>query len=408
MTTALTDSLRQSDLAALTTVLQEQKARAFDIVADAKAIKVDVGGTGAAIQLHGIEEPLLTEDGVTDVNGFYLPTRVANEGIAAKLDIPIGYLNRMFNRAPKLYQKNVEGWLEQDDRKFLLRLFRGLDSQEGVLRAFLSDQYRVIDNFDVLLAVLDGMSKAGIENPIIDADLTDRRMIVRVTVPEIAVYADKLLEGYRSPFDGTDVGRGWTPERLREVAEREGAGASEKLVFAGFVFSNSEVGAGAFSLTPRIVVQVCNNGLQLTAETIRKTHLGGKLEEGLVQWSEETLRSNLALVTNQTRDAVSTFLDVDFVTKQVQQLEEKAGEKVHQPQAVITNVSKALGFTENQANDILRHFIQGGQLTTGGVMQAVTSAVQEIRDGDVAHDMEAVAVRALDLAHRANKELARV
>jgi hypothetical protein len=36
------------------------------------------------------------------------------------------------------------------------------------------------------------------------------------------------------------------------------------VVFSGFVISNSETGCGAFTLTPRLVVQVCRNGMTIT------------------------------------------------------------------------------------------------------------------------------------------------
>jgi hypothetical protein len=46
----------------------------------------------------------------------------------------------------------------------------------------------------------------------------------------------------------------------------------------------------------------------------------------------------------------------------------------------------------------LAHFIRGGQLTAGGVMQAVTSVAQTLDDADTAADLEAQALRVMDLA----------
>ena len=233
------ESLRQADIPDLAAVLNAQRARATDVVADASLIKVALTDTGPAISLSGITEPVLSDDGVTDINGLYVPTTVADEGIAAKLDIPLPYLRKCRVQDPYLYRKNIEGWLKRDERRFLLRLFRGDDSRVGVLRAFLSDQYRVIDNLDVLLAVLKGITDAGVENPIVEADLTDRRMIVRVIVPQIALYAEQFLKDYRNPFTGEQSLRGWTPERLRQAAQNEGHDVQDKVVFAGFVFTNS-------------------------------------------------------------------------------------------------------------------------------------------------------------------------
>jgi hypothetical protein len=48
-------------------------------------------------------------------------------------------------------------------------------------------------------------------------------------------------------------------------------------VFAGFVISNSETGCGAFTLTPRLIVQVCRNGMTIIKDAIRAVHLGSGL-----------------------------------------------------------------------------------------------------------------------------------
>jgi hypothetical protein len=93
----------------------------------------------------------------------------------------------------------------------------------------------------VLFAALDGVRQAGVPARVEGCDLTDRRMYVRVVCEEVRALAPALLGGYRSPFTGA-------------------AGADCPVVFAGFVISNSETGCGAFTLTPRLVVQVCGNG----------------------------------------------------------------------------------------------------------------------------------------------------
>jgi hypothetical protein len=46
----------------------------------------------------------------------------------------------------------------------------------------------------------------------------------------------------------------------------------------------------------------------------------------------------------------------------------------------------------------LTHFIRGGDLTAGGVMHAVTSTAHTLADADAAHEMEAQALPALELA----------
>ena len=169
-------------------------------------------------------------------------------------------------------------------------------------------------------------------------------------------------------------------------------------MFAGFVVSNSEVGNGAFTITPRLVVEVCSNGMTITKDALREVHLGSRLDEGVIRWSDDTARKNLDLVTAQARDAVATFLDVDYVRGALDGLREQAGVPVTAPQATVERVGKSLRFSQDTIDGVLDHFIRGGQLTAGGVMQAVTSYAQTLDDADEAYEMEAQGIAALSAA----------
>jgi hypothetical protein len=275
---------RNATLADLAVVLRDQQARKADIVAPAGAARAD----GGRLAVDG-SAPQIGPDGVTLTAGSYLPTEGCDQGIADKLGIPVAYLRRMRADRPDLYDTNVNGWLASDGRRFLIRCLRGGDGG-GVARAFLSDGYKIIDNLDVLLAALDGIRASGLPVEVDGCDLTDRRMYVRVVCEQVAVLAPALLAGYRSPFTGA-------------------AGADNPVVFAGFVIFNSETGCGAFTLTPRLVVQVCRNGMTITRDAVRAVHLGERLDEGPVSWSGNTQDKTLALITARTTDAVATFLD---------------------------------------------------------------------------------------------------
>jgi hypothetical protein len=366
---------RNATLADLAALLRDQQARKVDIVAPAAAIHAE----GARLVVDGTA-PLLGQDGVTMTSGTYTPTEVCDQGMADKLGIPAAYLRRMRERKPGLYDANVNAWLDGDARRFLLRCLRPESGEgSGAVRAFLSDGYKIIDNLDVLLAVLDGVRQAGAPVQVDGCDLTERRMYVRVVCEQVRVLAPTLLEGYRSPFTGA-------------------SGADNPVVFSGFVITNSETGCGAFTLTPRLVVQVCRNGLTITRDAMRSVHLGERLEEGMVTWSDNTRDKTLALITAKTSDAVAAYLDPQYVEGALRAIEKDAGRPVADPQEAVRMVSQRLRFTETQQNDILSHFIRGGDVTAGGVMHAVTSAAQAQADADAAHEMESVALRALELA----------
>ena len=273
---------RNAQLTDLVSILRDQHARKIDLVATAASF----GFRDAQLVVAGVE-PLLSEDGVTDPNGSYRATVPFDGDVADKLRIPVAYLRRMRDERPDLYDVNANGWLrgktrlgadgerhtihEGDPRSFLLRLFRGDDGEQGVARALLSDRYAIADNLDVLLATLDGIKAAGTPVDVASADLTDRRMIVKVHAPQIATEARELLAGYRFPFTGQ-------------------TGDECPIVFAGFRVTNSETGDGRFTITPEVTVQVCANGMTMTTDAVAQTHLGGKLEAGIVRWSEDTER----------------------------------------------------------------------------------------------------------------------
>jgi hypothetical protein len=274
---------RNATIDDLVVLLRDQQARKVDVVASASSVRAQ----GGCLVLDETM-PVLGADGVTMTAGRYRPTDVCDAGIADKLGIPAAYLRKTRDSHPALFDANVNGWLERDDRKFFIRALRGSDAETGVARAWLSDGYKKIDHIDTLMAVFDGIRRAGHPVQIETCDLTDRRMYVRARCEAVQVLAPGLLAGYRSPFTGA-------------------AGADNPVVFAGFVVTNSETGCGACTVTPRIIAQVCSNGMTITRDAMRAVHLGERMDEG-IQWSSDTLDRQLELVTAKARDAVTSFL----------------------------------------------------------------------------------------------------
>ncbi|MEV0150027.1 MULTISPECIES: DUF932 domain-containing protein [unclassified Nonomuraea] len=365
---------RNATLGDLVEVLRAQHARKVDVIVPAARLSA----TSTHLELVGTE-PLVTPDGVTATAGRYRPTDICDQGVAAKLGIPVQYLRRMRDSLPSLYDANVNGWLQADPtRRFLFRGLAG-DNGVGVGRALLSNSYKIVDNLDVLLAALDGIRATGVPVQIDGADLSERRMYLRVACEQIRAYAPELLKGYRDPITG----------RLADETP---------IVFAGFMLTNSETGDGAFTITPRLTVQVCRNGMTITRDAMREVHLGGRMDDGVVRWSDDTRTKNIALITAKARDAVRTFLDADYVRAKTTELARQASREIHDPAAVIELVSKQLSFSPEQQQLILEHFIKGGQLTAGGVMHAVTSAAQLLDDPDKAFDMESRGIEAMQLA----------
>ena len=440
MSQTITTETRNADLGDVLTILQEQRARRLDVVVRQNMIAAYEGNL---LVRAGESTQWVSEEGVTSAAGVYRPTAVGDEGLAGMLGIATGYLKSLRRLDPArtdIWDANVNGFLHGSVHSFdpgedlegpdfppydgamLLRLLKGDEETDGVLRAVLSPRYKVIDNLDVLLAVMDGLRKAGVEAIPDVSDLTDRRMHVRFSVPEIAALAPALLDSYRSPFGGPggvqragnagrpgmrlDVGRFGSGAaglaRVLDAARREGKDyppGQEPVVFAGIKVTNSDVGEGARTIAPEIVLQICGNRFTLTAAADRAVHLGSLRDEGVVQWSAETMEQELKLITSQAADAVTTFLTPEWFTGKVAEIEALAGVPVGKPEDVIRDVSKAAGFTQGEQADILAHFFRGGSITSGGVGNAVTSVSQTLPDADRAAYMDA---RAVDvMAHAA-------
>lgn len=416
--------MRNATLRDLEQILRKQHAEKVDLVVPATSLRAKDG----QIKVTGADNFLVEGFGFMDPNGLYKPSDVFVEGLADKLKIPMQYLRRTQEDAPDLFDANVNGWLHgksvrragqdepsvlrnPDSRKFLFRAFRDF-SEDGhaVARALLSDSFGPMENLDVLVAALEGIKDAGVhvDPDSIVCDLSDRRMYMRIPAPELFVEAPELLKGYVSPFEDPETDRARRFEgnggsqtatalergrqRLAEIA------GGKPIVFAGLDFRNSEVGQSQFEIRPIVIIESCSNGMTITKEAAKRRHVGSKLEEGTIRWSDDTVQKAVELIKAKTRDTVASFLTQEFLETTVAGLEEQAGVKVRDVEATVKHVSTKLSFSESERAGILAHFIAGHQLTAGGMAQAVTSYSQTVQNADRARHLDDKALEVLDLA----------
>jgi len=441
--------IRNAGVEEIMDVLKDQQARQADVIVPASLMRYERGNL---VISKDQRTQVLTDSGVLDVAGSYRPTAVGDESMATRLEAQYGFVKAMRGRGrydvlDHVFNDLLHGGGENLAERLawemehvsdpstgtpafpefppfaknvMLRLLKGDEGEEGVLRAALSDRYRIMDNLTVLLAVMEGIQHAGVDARPSDFDLSDKKLYGRFEVPGLAMMAPKLLEGYRSPFDGIgrekragedrpgyrlrSEGGGWSPQAALRAAAAEGQGyepGKEPVVWAGFVVSNSDVGFGSRCLQPQIRIRVCRNGLTLLAESDRKVHLGGTQEEGVIDWSTETQEKELALITAQTRDLVATWMTPEWFGAQVAEIEKLAGVPVPEPEPVIKAVAQTVKFSKSEADGILKHFLRAGQYTSGGVANAVTSYSQTVEDADTAAGLDAKAISAMKAAAKA-------
>jgi hypothetical protein len=307
------------------------------------AAKADYILPAGNVRINGLGE-LVT----TGTHGqTYLPNEVWHDGAAAMLDIPKGYYRRMQAQTPELLADSVNQWLDVRGKSVMLRTFEGSDN---IARAILSNSYNILDNYDVLFAALAAIKKAGVKVNITDATVTDRKLYLVVTCPDIQVNAREVLKNYLGDRN-LNVGDG---------------------IISGFVLSNSEVGQGSYEINPRAEILKCANGMICTDDKFRRVHMGAKLGDGKIVWSAGTKQKNYDLVISQTMDAIEHFVSHDYLNGMVRKLETASTTALDRPMDTVINVCQELAVTDAVKQEVLKHFIEGGDTYASGVFQAVT------------------------------------
>lgn len=303
---------------------------------------------------------------VGDEDFYFKGTDLFDTQIAKKLGIPVQYFRKMKAHAPNILQDNVNGWLKYaPNKKFMVRALETNNELDNIGRAFLSNSYDIIDDYDVLFAALEAIKLTGVNVKIERADISDTRLYLSVTCPEIEVNAESFLKEY--------------------LKENDAAGNG---IISGFIITNSEVGKGAFEIRPRAVICKCNNGLIVKDEKFRRVHLGSKLDAGEIVWSDATRIKNKELIISQVSDAVKTYLSPQYLGTMIEKIAQLNNIQLQFPIDAVQNVCKHLAIDEKHKNEILQYFL-GDQKdrTAAGLLNAVTREAQNM-DLDTQYDVE--------------------
>lgn len=342
MTRATTtiDELRRASLPDLVHRLERIRASAADVVADTRelALVPPTDGTGwGTLRVPGYGE---------------LPmTRHATVQLAEHTGIPTRYADRMAQEQPDLLSVNVNRWLQAQPARRLVRM------AEDHVRAVLSDRYRVADNYDMAFLVADRAQAHGAQ--VMACSLTEERMSIRLTVPGAA----QLI--------------------------REGDS-----VVPGVLASNSEVGAGAFSVEPYVYRLLCLNGLVGEA-SLYKVHLGGKLEVGAIDYQADTRQAEARAFVLQARDVVDATFEPTTLGRVVARLRGTTTVPVLEPARVVERHADALDLTEESRRALLLAYGASGDGTAYGLIQAITATAREAGTEDEQLRMERYAGRIL-------------
>ena len=324
--------------------LDRQRTAKKDYLLDTRNLIMDATEGGSHI--------LTMQNPAQHISTMLGVNEVAHRQIGSALGIPPKYYDKMRSEHPELLSQNVNGWFQHDPQT---RMVRTLD---GTARAFLSEKYRRIDNYEIaeaVLPIIGDIQDARVES----CEVTDQKMYIKVVNPR--------LETEVTPGD---------------------------VVQSGIIITNSEVGMGSMAIQPLVYRLVCSNGMVVNDAATRRYHIGrgNAAGEDYSLYSSETLAADDTALMLKVQDTVRAAVDQVRFEKVVQMMRDARDAKITSndiPQ-MVELAATDYGMTKKESGGILDHLIRGGDFTLYGLANAVTRAAQDVDSYDRSTDMESI------------------
>ena len=324
--------------------LDRQREAKKDYLVDTRNLILDATEDGGHI--------LTMENPAKHVSTMLGLNEIAHRQIGSALGIPAKYYDKMRQENPELLTANVNSWFRHDPQN---RMVRTLD---GTARAFLSEKYRRIDNYEIaeaVLPIIGNIQDARVES----CEVTDQKMYIKVVNPR--------LETEVTPGD---------------------------VVQSGIIITNSEVGMGSMAIQPLVYRLVCSNGMVVNDAATRRYHIGrgNAAGEDYSLYSSETLAADDKALMLKVQDTVKAAVDQVRFEKVVKMMREAREAKITTndiPQ-MVELAATDYGMTKKESGGILDHLIRGGDFTLYGLANAVTRTAQDAESYDRSTDMESI------------------
>jgi len=369
----------RGSLSDLVAELERQKESKFDFVADTRSVAVADGEGG----LFLIPQDAHAAEWLPSGGLRIRPGALDQMGEKCDPAIPVKFLRELSGKRPRRAAELLNNLIEDAPAR---RFIRCLD---GSLRAFLSDRYRVLDNYDLAFAALDAVRLAGGE--VIEASLSETHMRIKFTSRQIWDAIDVKRQDNRGSWYAGGLGnQGY----LSRVSARSGGdlpggpGTVHPLV----TLSNSETGHGGLSVRIGLLQAICFN-LATVEEVVAKIHLGERLSVGV--FTEETVTAESKAIYLKARDTVRGAFDPLAFKRMVDLAREAQAQEIHAPAAAVENVAKAASLPEKAKDALLAYFVRDYDLTRYGLAQAVARLAQDEEDGESGAGLEDLAGKIL-------------
>ena len=353
-----------------TQILAENRAKR-DFVADTSALSMTV------TEPESGKQDVALRFTVKDRAQTFKPTSLCLDQIAARVGIPAKYADRMRTEAPELLCQNVNHWFIANPEK---RMVRTLSNGEQIARAFLSERYRALDNFDMFAAVFPKLQASGCE--VHSAEITEKRFYIQASTPRIQAIIDQTVK----------IG---THNKIQRTVQ------------AGVIIGNSEVGCGSIFVDPIMYDLVCTNGLILQ-RTLKRHHVGRRNEgeifgdENTAElFSDETRKLDDKAFWAKVSDVVTASLNEVKFNENITRLRQLQTKELAKDAAAVPKVVEAVAskfdLMEQEKANLLLHFAQGGDFSQYGLVNAVTRMAEDAESYDRAVEVERMGGQIVEL-----------
>ena len=364
----------------LATELERQSNAKRDFVADTRSLAVR-----PFCEDDKTNFPLVSSNLIMQINGEDMAVdRHSVRQIGGKLKIPAKYVDRLAQDHPDMLAYNINGLFSREPKRQMVRTL------DGNVRAFLSDRYRPLDNYDLACAVIPHLRAFSAE--ITSCDVTSNKMYIKAVRPD--------LEVELPPPPGAQMG--------------EGHQFFVEKVQAGITIGNSEIGMGRLSVQPAIFTKRCTNYAVFSDTSFFKVHLGKTLGGGSEAdvWeflSDATKEKSDAALWAQVNDLVEKAMDGTVFNRLVQNLSDARTDDIDTTAdipAVVEVTAKRFGLNQDEQAGVLQQLIRGGDLTRYGLHAAVTRHSHDVDSYDRASELEEAGGRIIELPRHQWAEIA--
>ena len=321
--------------------------------------KEDYVAHQGAIEMAYDSQLVLEGQGMFGINDH------AHGQIATTHNIPKAYYDRM-GEIPGLRTQNVNSWMKASPAS--KRFVRILD---GEARAFLSDRFRPIDNYELLnTSIIPALDPLSDSLQVLSTSLSPRKMYMQIVFPTLQA----------------------------EVKAGD-------IVQYGITISNSEVGAGAVNVEELIWRLICENGMK-GVSMFKKHHLGRRMDQDYGMFSDETVKQELVTYQMQLKDIITSALkDKDGLMSHVRRLQGAMNDAIVDAPTTVENVTKRYGITQDKTDPILETLYKEGK-NRYGLAQAITALAHSTDNPDDQDSYESTGGKIITLTNSEWKVLA--